>query len=78
MVGRPHESLKLDSIPSAMVLTNDNRYILIASLSTNKVTVVDVLSNTVIKEISVGKLPSGIVIDRIRNKAYVANKFSSS
>jgi len=70
--------MKLPTIPSNMVLTNDGRYLLVPSMSLNKIFVIDIYSDIFLKDIEVGKLPSSILISGDSKKAYVANKLSSS
>lgn len=74
--GRIIESMKLPSNPSNMVLTKDGRYLLVSSLSSNKVFIIDTYNNSLVKDIESGKMPSEILIPDGSNKAYVSNKLS--
>gem|GEM_PF-1267796 len=76
--GRTKKTMKLPSFPSNMVLTPDERYLLISLMSINKVLVVDTFSELFLKEIEVGKMPASILMSHGLNKAYIANKLSSS
>lgn len=76
--GRINQNMKLPSVPSNMVLTQDGRYLLIPSMSLNKIFVIDTFTNLFLKEIEVGKLPTSILMPVNSQKAYVANKLSSS
>ena len=76
--GRINKNMKLPSVPSNMVLTPDDRYLLVPSMSLNKIFVIDTFSNIFLKDIEVGKLPTSILMPVNSQKAYVANKLSSS
>lgn len=76
--GRLVSSMKLPAVPSNMILTPEGRYLLISSMSSNRLFVVDTFDNVLLKEIAVGKLPSSILTEKGSQKAYVANKHSSS
>jgi len=61
-----------------MILTQDGRYLLVPSMSLNKIFVIDTFTNIFLKDIEVGKLPTSILLPENSQKAYVANKLSSS
>lgn len=70
--------IPLPSIPSDFVQSMDKRYIVVSTLGSDKLYVIDLLKNELIKEIKTGSLPSSIVKDTARNIAYVANQKSST
>ncbi len=76
--GRINKTMKLPSIPSNIALTHDCRYLLVTSSALNKLYVIDTISEIFLKEIEVGKYPKSILIPEHSNKAYIANRFSSS
>lgn len=76
--GRITGNLKLPSNPSDMVLTENGRYLLVSSMSTNKIFIIDTYNNSLVKDIESGKLPSSILIPKGSDKAYTANKLSST
>ena len=78
LTGRIDKTMKLPSVPSNMVLTQNGRYLLVPSMSLNKIFVIDTFTNIFLKDIEVGKLPTSILLPVISQKAYVANKLSSS
>ena len=77
-IGRPEKELKLNSIPSDMAVTSDNRYILVSGIASNTLSVVDKVGNVVLKELQTGSLPSSILISGFGNNAFIANKMSST
>lgn len=76
--GRIYKNLKLPSTPSNMVLTNDERYLLIPSVALSKIFVIDTFNNMMLKDIPVGKFPSSVLLTADSKKAYIANRLSSS
>lgn len=76
--GRIVKNMKLPSVPSNMVLTNDDRYLLVTSMSLNKLFVIDTFTDLFLKDLDIGKYPSSILLPKNSQKAYVANRLSSS
>ena len=76
LTGRVYQTMKIPSVPSNMILTG--RYLLVPSMSLNKIFVIDTFTNIFLKDIEVGKLPTSILLPENSQKAYVANKLSSS
>lgn len=76
--GRVEYKIPVPSIPSDIVQSMDQRYIVVATLGTDKLYIIDLLENKVIKEVETGKLPSCMIKDKTRNVAYIANQRSSS
>lgn len=76
--GRMESVIDLPTIAFDMVLSSDKRYLLLPASSAGKIFVVDTLNNEFVKSIPVGKHPTSIISPAGKNKAYVANRFSSS
>ncbi len=76
--GRPLKSIKLPFLASKAKITPDKRYMLICGLGADKISVIDLVRHTFVKNIKVGAKPSDIVISKDHNKAYVINKGSAN
>jgi len=76
--GRSQKNIKLPSIPFDIKTTDDGRYILASCISTNKISIIDTYNVTYVRDVSVGDLPTSIVIAPGANIAYVANRDSSN
>ncbi len=74
--GRVETEIKLPSIAFDMALASDERYLLLTGVASSEIYVVDTLNNEFVKAIPVGKCPFSIIAPG--DKAYVANKLSSS
>ncbi|OGI03142.1 MAG: hypothetical protein A2Y25_08275 [Candidatus Melainabacteria bacterium GWF2_37_15] len=75
--GRIKKTITLSSVPSAMEVTPDNRYVLVTAAAAGKVFVIDTANDEFVKSIDVAKFPSSIVCLAKTQKAYVANKYST-
>jgi len=76
--GKVLKTIPLRSNPSAFIITRDQRYLLVAMLGTSKLSVIDLNTNCVVKEIESGNLPAYIAVDKIKNIAYIANQNSAT
>ncbi len=75
--GRPLKSMKLPFLPSKARITPDKRYMLVCGLGADKISVIDLVRHSFVKNIKVGEKPSDIVMSEESNKAYVINKGSA-
>ncbi len=75
--GRPLKSIKLPFLASKAKITPDKRYMLICGLGADKISVIDLVRHTFVKNIKVGEKPSDMAISKENNKAYVINKGSA-
>jgi YVTN family beta-propeller protein len=78
LTGRIEKTIDLPSMAFGMTLSSDKRYILMPNPAKGEVFVADTHSNEFIKTVKVGKLPSSIISPGKMNKAFVANRLSSS
>lgn len=76
--GRLKKSIQLPSIAFDTELTPDARYILMTASAVDKVFVVDTVNDEFVKSIDVGRLPASVTCVKKSNKAYIANKLSST
>ena len=76
--GRVRKTITLASVPSAMEVTPDKRYVLVTVPTAGKVLVIDTSNDEFVKSIDVAKFPSSIVCVSKTQKAYVANKYSGT
>ncbi|MDD3420414.1 MAG: hypothetical protein PHE78_07445, partial [Candidatus Gastranaerophilales bacterium] len=76
--GKVLKVIALRSTPSNIIMTRDQRYLLVSMLGTPKLAVIDLDKNAVVKEIDSGQLPISVAVDKIKNLAYIANQNSSS
>lgn len=76
--GKVLKIIPLRSNPSEFIITRNQRYLLVSMLGTSKLSVIDLNTNCVVKEIESGNLPTSIAVDKIKNIAYVANQNSST
>ena len=71
---QPLYSLKLESIPRAIVSAVDGKYLLITTGAKTFLDVVDVQREEIAKQIDLATEPSEIIVDETNNLAYVAAK----
>lgn len=64
--------------PVELALSEDGRWLYATNPKSDNVSVIDTGSNTVVRRVSVGRRPAGIVADADRRKIYVANRESNS
>ena len=76
--GRDLYQIPVKSIPTDIVQTPDERYLLVSTIASNKLYIIDLLQNRMIKEIEIGQYPSSIAIDSLNKLAYVSNQNSST
>lgn len=76
--GKVKKVIPLRSTPSNFLMTRSQRYLLVTMLGTPKLAVIDLETNSVVKEIDSGLLPTAIAVDKTKNIAYIANQNSST
>lgn len=76
--GKVFKVIPLRSNPSGFIMTRDHRYLLVTMLGSSKLSVIDLNTNCVVKEIESGLLPNSIAVDKVKNIAYIANQNSST